>query len=233
MIWKRPQVAYGRTPEPTTPYQKAAQVWDERIGSARVQAKNWRIATLMSIGLSAVLAGGLLYQATQSLVTPYVVEIDTTGEVRGVAPTVKDYVPSDAQIAFQLAEFIRKVRGVSTDPIVVRQNWLDAYDFTTSRAALTLSDYATANDPFAEVGVRSVTVDVTSLVRSSDSTFEVRWKETVFRSGAKIGSSLHTAQLTVVTETPRDEATLQRNPLGLYVHSINWSQDRLTIGDAP
>jgi hypothetical protein len=26
-------------PEPVTPYQKAAQVWDERIGSARVQAK--------------------------------------------------------------------------------------------------------------------------------------------------------------------------------------------------
>ena len=233
MIWKRPQAAYGRTPEPTTPYQKAAQVWDERIGSARVQAKNWRIATLMSIGLSAVLASGLLYQATQSLVTPYVVEIDTTGEVRGVAPTVKNYVPSDAQIAFQLAEFIRKVRGISTDPIVVRQNWLDAYDFTTSRAALTLSDYATANDPFAEVGVRSVTVDVTSVVRSSDSTFEVRWKETEFRSGAKIGASGHTAQLTVVTETPRDEATLQRNPLGLYVHSINWSQDRLTTGDAP
>ena len=233
MIWKRPQAAYGRTPEPETPYQKAAQVWDERIGSARVQAKNWRIATLMSIGLSAVLASGLLYQATQSLVTPYVVEIDTTGEVRGVAPTVKNYVPSDAQIAFQLAEFIRKVRGISTDPIVVRQNWLDAYDFTTSRAALTLSNYATANDPFAEVGVRSVTVNVTSVVRSSDSTFEVRWKETEFRSGANIGASSHTAQLTIVTETPRDEATLQRNPLGLYVHSINWSQDRLNIGDAP
>lgn len=233
MIWKRPQSAYGRTPEPTTPYQKAAEVWDERIGSARVQAKNWRLTALMSIGLSAILSGGLLYQATQSLVTPYVVEIDKTGEVRGVTPTVKNYVPSDAQIAFQLAEFIRMVRGVSTDPIVVRQNWLDAYDFTTSRAALTLSDYATANDPFAEIGVRSVSVDVESVVRSSDSTFEVRWKETTFRSGANIGASAHTAQLTIVTETPRDEATLQRNPLGLYVHSINWSQDRLNTGDAP
>ena len=182
MVWKRQQNTYGTTPVATTPYQKAAQVWDERIGSARVQAKNWRLATLASLGVSAILAGGMLWQATQSLVTPYVVEIDTTGEVRGVTPTVQDYVPSDAQIAFQLADFIRKTRGISSDPVVVRQNWLDAYDFATSRAAVTLSDYAAENDPFAEVGVRSVSIDIVSVVRSSDSTFEVRWSCLLYTS---------------------------------------------------
>ncbi|MEM7730165.1 MAG: conjugal transfer protein TrbF [Pseudomonadota bacterium] len=227
MIWKRSQSTYGRTPVPVTPYQKAAQVWDERLGSARVQARNWRIAALLSILLSAGLSGGLMWQATQSLVTPYVVEIDTSGEVRAVTPTVADYEPTDAQIAFQLADFIRKVRGVSTDPVIVRQNWLEAYDFATSQAALTLSDYATANDPFAEVGVRSVTVDVQSVVRSSDRTFQVRWTETEYRSGVQQSVSAHTAQLMIVTEPPRTEDALQRNPLGLYVHAINWSQDRL------
>jgi len=39
MIFRRPSVRYSKTPEPVTPYQKAAQVWDERIGSARVQAR--------------------------------------------------------------------------------------------------------------------------------------------------------------------------------------------------
>ncbi len=43
MRFKRPQVRYADTPQPATPYQAAAQVWDERIGSARVQAKNWRL----------------------------------------------------------------------------------------------------------------------------------------------------------------------------------------------
>ena len=37
MQFRRASARYGRTPEPETPYQKAAQVWDERIGSARVQ----------------------------------------------------------------------------------------------------------------------------------------------------------------------------------------------------
>ena len=47
MQFKRPQVRYADTPQPATPYQAAEQVWDERIGSARTQAKNWR---LMAIG---------------------------------------------------------------------------------------------------------------------------------------------------------------------------------------
>ena len=53
MRFKRPQVRYADTPQPATPYQSAAQAWDERIGSARVQARNWRIMALGSLGLVA------------------------------------------------------------------------------------------------------------------------------------------------------------------------------------
>ena len=41
---------------------------------------------------------------------------------------------------------------IPADPVIVRQNWLRAYDFTTDRGALALNDYARANDPFAKVG---------------------------------------------------------------------------------
>ena len=50
-IFKRAVQRYGRTPEPETPYQRAGQLWDERIGSARVQARNWR---LMAFGCLAL-----------------------------------------------------------------------------------------------------------------------------------------------------------------------------------
>ena len=51
-MFRRSTVRYGKTPEPETPYQKAGQVWDERIGSARVQAKNWRLAFFGALALS-------------------------------------------------------------------------------------------------------------------------------------------------------------------------------------
>jgi hypothetical protein len=34
MFFKRSVQRYGRTPLPETPYQRAGQVWDERIGSS-------------------------------------------------------------------------------------------------------------------------------------------------------------------------------------------------------
>ena len=194
MLWKRTSTRYGETPEPVTPYQRAAQAWDDRIGSARVQAANWRLAALGSLALAFVLADG-------------------------------QYKPADAQIAFHLAEFVKNTRSISIDPIVVRQNWLKAYAYATDRAAATLNDYARDNDPFADIGRRSVSVDVTSVVRASDDSFTVRWRETVYRNGAETDQSRHTGVLSVVIDPPRTEEALRANPLGLYVHGLNWSKD--------
>src|SRR3981189_321247 len=79
-MFKRPSVHYGRTPEPVTPYQKAAQVWDERIGSARVQARNWRLMAFGCLLLSGGLAASLVWQSTQGTTTPWVVEVDRLGQ---------------------------------------------------------------------------------------------------------------------------------------------------------
>ena len=228
MLWKRSRNAYGTTPMAETPYQRAAQVWDDRIGSARVQAKNWRLTALAALGLCAALSAAHVWRSTQSMVTPYVIELDSSGEVRTVSATIANYEPTDAQIAYQLAGFIKDVRSVSIDPIVVRENWLNAYHYTTDKASLTLNDYARTNDPFSDVGKRSVSVDIASIVRSSDDSFDVRWRETTFLSGVQQSQQTYTAVLSIVIAPPRDEATLHRNPLGIYVHGINWSRDLIS-----
>src|SRR5690242_1470253 len=105
-MFKRSAQRYGKTPEPVTPYQKAEQMWDERIGSARVQAKNWRLMALGCLSLSAGLAASLIWQSTQSRVVPYVVEVDKLGEAQAVAPAIADYKPSDGETAWFLARFI-------------------------------------------------------------------------------------------------------------------------------
>jgi type IV secretion system protein VirB5 len=151
-IFKRPAVHYGKTPEPETPYQKAAQVWDDRIGSARVQAKNWRYMAFGSLILSAGFAGALVIQSARGTVVPWVVQVDKLGQAQSVAPATADFRPTDPQIAWHLARFIEQVRSIPADPIIVRQNWLRAYEWTTDRGAGALNDYARTNDPFTKVG---------------------------------------------------------------------------------
>jgi len=70
MKFKRSQLHYGQSEAPVTPYQKAAQVWDERVGSARVQARNWRFMAFGCLGLVGGLALQLAVLSTTSRVTP-------------------------------------------------------------------------------------------------------------------------------------------------------------------
>lgn len=108
MRFKRPQVRYADTPQPATPYQAAAQVWDDRIGSARVQAKNWRLMAFGCLVLALLMAGGLVWRSAQSIVTPYVIEVDQAGQVRAVGEAATPYRPGDAQIAHHLARVFQR-----------------------------------------------------------------------------------------------------------------------------
>lgn len=225
MIFKRAVQRYGLSPQPETPYQRAGQLWDERIGSARVQARNWRLMAFGCLTLAGSLGGGVLWQSVQSKVVPYVVEVDRLGEARAVTEAEAAFRPTDAQVAWHLSRFIRNVRGVSLDPVVMRQDWLDAYAFTTQRGSQFLGDYARAADPFARIGERTVSVQVVSVVRASDKSFQIKWTETVFERGSFAGRSNWTAILTIVTKTPANADVLRKNPLGIYVDAIDWSKE--------
>ena len=225
MRFRRAGLRYSETPQPATPYQKAAQVWDERIGSAQVQARNWRLMAFGCLALSLLIVGGLLWQLGRSTVTPYVVEVDTHGRVRAVGPALEAYVPTDAQIARELERFIRNVRSLPLDPVVLRSNWLEAYDYTTDRGAVALNAYARNNDPFARVGRVTVAVEVTSVVRASEASFQVRWTERTTVNGAPGATERWTGILTVVLQPPRDAVRLRKNPLGIYVNGLDWSRE--------
>ena len=230
MKWKRASNRFGKTPVPVTPYQKAGQIEDRRLGRANARGNRWCLAFCGAMGLAALSTSGLIYQSAQASIVPWVVEVDETGAVKASGPAETNFRPSDAQIAHQLARFISNVRSVSIDPVVLRENWLSAYNFATDQAALTLNTYANENDPFADIGQRSVTVDITSIVRSSDDSFEVRWREKSFRGGAHLTTQTFTASLSIITIPPTDAETLHRNPLGLYVHGLYWSKDLNATG---
>lgn len=224
-LFKRPAAHYGKTPQPETPYQRAERVWDERIGSARVQAKNWRYMAFGSLVLSAGFAAALVWQSVQGTVVPWIVQVDKLGQAQAVEPAAADYRPTDPQVAWHLARFIEQVRSIPADPVIVRQNWLRAYEWTTDRGAAALNDYARSNDPFTKVGKQQVSVDVSSVIRASADSFRVAWTERHYENGQLSTSERWTAILTIVIQPPRDADRLKSNPLGIYVNAINWSRE--------
>jgi type IV secretion system protein VirB5 len=175
--------------------------------------------------LSAGFSAALVWQSARGTIVPWVVEVDAYGEARAVEPAVAAYQPTDPQIAFHLARFIEQVRGLPTDPIVVRQNWLRAYDFTTDRGAIALNEHARANDPFTRVGREQISVEVSSAIRASPGSFRIAWTERHYENGQLARTERWTAILGIVLQQPRSAEQLRANPLGIYVNAINWSRE--------
>ncbi len=229
-MFKRPSVHYGRMPEPVTPYQKAAQVWDQRIGSARVQAKNWRLMAFGCLTLASGLAGGLVWQSSQGSITPWVVEVDRLGQAQELPrptltinpPTLRS--PTIWRVLLKMSEAYPPTASCSA------RNWLRAYDFTTDRGAAALNDFARNNDPFVKLGKAQISVDVSSVIRASPDSFRVAWVQRTYDYGSLSSTERWTAILTVVIETPRNAERLRRiRSACMYAPSIgrrSWVSDQ-------
>jgi type IV secretion system protein VirB5 len=223
--FRRASARYARTPAPETPYQKAGQAWDDRIGSARVQARSWRLMAFGCLALALGAAGGLVWRAGQARVTPWIVQVDGRGRAEAVGPAEAPARPTDAQVAYHLARFVEDVRGLPADPVVLRGQWLRAYGFASGEAARTLGDYARAADPFGRAGREQVSVEVTGVVRASPSSFRVDWIERRYAEGVLAGAERWTGILTVALRPPHDPDGLRRNPLGVFVTHLDWTKE--------
>ena len=163
--------------------------------------------------------------APAGMVTPWIVQVDKLGEAQAVAPAEEGYHPTDPQIAFHLARFIENVRGIPADPVVLRQSWLRAYDFTTAKGALALNDYARTNDPFAQIGKVQVAVDVSSVIRASNDSFRIAWTERRYQDGSLAATERWSAIASIVVQPPHTPDALRKNPLGVFVNALNWSKE--------
>lgn len=220
----RPRRALSAAPD-STPYQRAGQVWDDRMGLSLAHARNWRRMAVAHLGLAVFLGAGWWVQAGRSEVRPYVVEVSDWGQTQRITALDGRYRPTEAQIGHALAGWVRDVRGKSIDPVVIRQNWLRAYDLMTPRAAAFLNGWAQAHDPFAEAGREAVTVEVLNVVARSPDTYDLQWRETRFLDGQATASERWRALITTTLEPPRTEAALMKNPLGIKIEDISWTPD--------
>ena len=170
--------------------------------------------------MSALLGLTLGIAATRADAVVYQVDIGAPADERVTVAANEPTRASDAQIAYVLARFIEHVRSLSSDPIVVRSNWQNAYAHLTDRGAEELNSYVRAADVFTKIGKQTVSVEVTSIVRASDRTFAIRWVESTYEHGLQIAAEGFTGIMEIVFEPPRTAEALLANPLGIYVHSF-------------
>ena len=214
-------------PEPAkTPYQRAQQEWDARMGSAVLSARSWRRVAFACLALMAALVAGLTIVALQQRTFVHVVEVDPQGQVLSVRAADGRWTPSQAQTAYHIGRFVRLVRSLPTDGVVLRENWLEAYKFLTPQAAAQLTEIARQDDPFLSLGRVGRTVYIRSIIARSDNSWEVSWIERSTNGGGMNDGEAYSGVFTVTTRPPRTADEIATNPLGLLISDFSWSRVR-------
>jgi len=223
----QPTSSYKPAGIPESAYQRAKEVWDNRIGNARLQAYNWRLAFFGALALCFVLVGGLIYQSTKSAVAPYIVEVGPGGELLAVSKAVQAKgLPNDPQVKYFLIKWIKDMRDMPLDVVVKKQAWISAYGYMRQKAALKMNEIIKAENPMSKIGQETISITPAAIVKMSESTYQIRWTEDVFsKEGAKKESYRMTGLISVDFSAPKTEKEIMSNPLGLYIKDFSWSKE--------
>lgn len=216
------------TEEAVNPYIAARHEWDERYGSLITQARNWRTGFQIStmVALVAVVAAAWLSVHARTKV--FVVALDQLG--RSVAAGYADQTSaaSDDQIRrSSILNWVESLRTVTSDTVAQAKaiRMVYAQIAQGSAAMSAINEFYRGNPPQARGKTETVSVEVNTVLPTSDRTYEVDWTETTRDfEGAITGTARWKGSFIIAVDPPADEATARMNPLGIYVTNASWSR---------
>jgi len=209
------------------PYLAARREWDERYGDQITRAKNWRALASLSGMIALVATSGLIWMTVRSHVVPFVVLIDSLG--RPVASGIAEQASgSDDRLRrASIFTWVENLRLVTTDGVAQRKAIDRVYaQIASGSAAQTfISDFYRSAPPASRAQTETVSVNVSSVLPTSDRTFEVEWIETTRDLYGTVKTTEHwKGSFSVVINPPTDERLARVNPVGMYVTSASWAK---------
>jgi len=216
-----------RTVEIHNPYLAARREWDERYGEFITRARNWRTVAMIS-ALAALLAtGGMVWLSAKSHVVPFVVLIDSLGRPVASGLAEQTSVGDDRLRRAVLQDWLEGLRMVTTDGVAQRRaiDRVYAHIASGTNAQAFISEFYRNDPPFKRAQTGSVSVEVKSVLPTSDRSFEIDWIETSRDLYGNVNSTDHwKGSFTVALNPPTEERQARINPLGLYVTAASWAK---------
>jgi type IV secretion system protein VirB5 len=214
-------------PGSQNPYLAARHEWDERYGDQITRARNWRIMAALSGVVALVATSGLIWNSIHSRVVPFVVLIDSLG--RPVASGIAEQSSGndDRLRRASIFTWVENLRLVTTDGVAQRKAIDRVYsDVASGSAAQTfISDFYRSAPPASRAQTETVSVEVTSVLPTSDRTYEVEWIETTRDLYGTVKATDHwKGSFSIVINPPTEERLARVNPVGLYITNASWAK---------
>jgi type IV secretion system protein VirB5 len=230
-LFKRP--AAPAADHDANPYLAARRAWNDHVARLIAARTMWQVVGLLSLMIAVASVGGLIHLAGRSRFVPYVVEVDTAGNVRAVQRAQEMPPAGRAVIEAQLERFVTLSRRVTTDIGLQRAAIFGVYAMMTEddAAAGKMTEYLNGDEertPFRRAEKETVNTELTSVLQQTEDTWQVDWTETVYErgSGKRKDRFGMRALVQVYQTSPQhmSEEALRTNPLGIYVRDFSWNR---------
>ena len=226
------QSKHGPTPNPTSaagynPYLAARREWDERYGNLITRERNWRLMALISALIALAAIGGMIRLSTKTHIVPFVVAMDSLGRTVAAGPAEEASASDDRIKRATLFTFVEDLRTVTSDGVAQRKAIDRVYAHIASggQSQAFISEFYRSSPPQKRASTETVSVEVRSVLPTSERSFEVEWTETTRDLyGAVKGQDHWKAVFAIAVNPPSEEGQARINPLGIYVTNANWGK---------
>jgi type IV secretory pathway TrbF-like protein len=203
---------------PHNPYLAARREWDERYGDLITRAKNWRTMAAFSSLVALVATVGIVWLSARSRVVPFVVLVDNLGQTS---------LNDDRLRRSNMFNWVENLRTITTDGVSQRKAIDRVYaQIAGGSAAQTfIGEFYRGDPPFKRAETETVSVEVKSVLPTSDRTYEVEWVETTRDLyGTVKATDRWKGYFAIALNPPKDERQARINPLGVYITSASWAK---------
>lgn len=224
---------YGTDQPILSPFQRARQEWDDRIGAPVVRAKNWRIAFFISSATTLMLGGIVIYKTFFAPLELWAVPTNDRGVITGTVHrfAAQRYEPTRDQVAADIAQWIEWVRTRPADGVKLRADFEKAYLFMDDVAKRKLNEYNRKYDPFTayntpdKMAKKTVTMTFPKVLPMEGSSYHATWTETVWEYGQPRPPYTMTATFTATASGQKNDTLINLNPAGTTILDFDWRSD--------
>jgi type IV secretory pathway TrbF-like protein len=205
----------------------ARRDWDARFADGLVRERAWRRAALALGAATLLLSAGVVMLALRAPVLPVLVRVDQLGRAEYAGELTPMPATDDALRRAFFSRWIEDWRAVMADGVAQRAAIERVYAQIAAGSAAqeAVSEFYRRDPPAQRGRTQTVGVQVASIYPGAGLTYEIEWVETVRDlDGTTRRVERWKGALTFTQSAPADEATLRRNPLGLYVTNLAWSK---------
>ncbi len=209
------------------PYLAARREWDERYGDQITRARNWRTMAVLCALIALLETAGLLWMSAHSRILPFVVLIDNLGRPFASGFAGQTTVNDDRVKRSTIFNWVENLRLVTTDGITQRKaiDFVYSHIANGSSAQAFISEFYRSDPPSKRAQTQTVSIEVKSVLPTSDRTYEVDWVETTRDLyGAIKATDRWKGSFTIAINPPTDERLARINPLGVYVTNASWDK---------